>query len=48
MWQRDCGFGVGDDEKRAEVSLLQGHLCYSSSISPSVYKACVNFLRLKK
>jgi hypothetical protein len=39
---------VGDDVKRVEVRFLQGHLCYSSSIFPSVYKACVICLRLKK
>jgi hypothetical protein len=47
MQQRHCRSGVGDDEKGVEVRFLQGHLCYSSSIFPSVYKACVIFLRLK-
>jgi hypothetical protein len=47
MRRRHCTSGVGDGEKRVEVRFLQGHLCYSSSIFPSVYKACVIFLRLK-
>jgi hypothetical protein len=47
MQQKHCRFGVGDDEKRVEVRFLQGHLCYSSSIFPSVYKACVVFVRVK-
>jgi hypothetical protein len=42
-----CRSSVGGDEKRVEVRFLQGHLCYSSSIFPSVYKACVIFVRLK-
>jgi hypothetical protein len=37
---------VGDG-KRGEVRFLRGHLCYSSSIFPSVYKACAVFVRLK-
>ena len=47
MQQKHCRSGVGDDKKRVEVRFLQGHLCYSSPIFPSVYKACVIFLRLK-
>jgi hypothetical protein len=48
MQQRHCRSGVRDDEKRVEVRFLQGHLCYSSSVFPSVYKACVIVFRLKK
>ena len=48
MQQRDYRSGVGDDEKRVGVRFLRTHLCYSSSIFPSVYKACVIFVRLKK
>jgi hypothetical protein len=47
MQQRHCRSGVGGDQKRVEVRFLQGHLCYSSSIFPSVYKACAVVLRLK-
>jgi hypothetical protein len=47
MQQRYCGSGVDDDEKRLEVRFLQRYLCYSSSIFPSVYKACAVFERVK-
>ena len=46
MQRRHCRSGVDDDERRVEVRFLQGHLCYSSSIFPSVYKARVILSRV--
>jgi hypothetical protein len=45
--RRSCRFGVGNNEKHAATRSLAAHLCYSSRIFPSVYKACALFARLK-